>query len=483
MISNLKKLLKNVNFELYGCDENALDSVNINKLTYSSFDATQNDLFVCLKGARFDSHTIIGDVLDAGVKVVVINKEFLPIVKEKYDKRKDVIFIVVKNTRETLASLSINYFDNPAAKLHIIGVTGTKGKTTTSFMIKEALKANGHKVGLIGTLGIIIDDKITPTVNTTPESFVIAKAFDDMVNAGCDYAVMEVSSQALKYHRVDGIIYDYAVWTNIMPEHIGANEHDDFEDYISSKLKIFKQSKNALINSETDYLDRIIDECKKYKVHYIVKDKDVKNLTLSIPGDYNLKNGNMALALSKCLDLDYDKSLNAIENTIVPGRSEVVYNKAGLTIIVDFSYEPTSALNFLQTVNKIHHNRIVAIYGCGGNRSIDRRLGMGEISGKLSDLVILTADNSRYEKTIDIIKDIEKTLSKYKKKDDIEKGYLIIEDRGDAVDYAIKNHKNGDIICVMGKGAEETMEVNGEHIHFNDREEIEKVLIKYNLLN
>lgn len=469
--NSLKKIVQNLDYELLNGD---ISDTSINKVLYDSRNVEKDDLFICLNGARFDAHTKINDVIEKGARVIVVEKDNENLKNIDF---KNVIVITVDNTRKALAIISNNYFGNPSKKLKIIGITGTKGKTTTSFMIKKILEEAGHKVGLIGTIGIFLGEEHIYTDNTTPESYILHKYFAKMLDKNIDYVVMEVSSQSLKLYRVYGIDFEYAVWTNIEPEHIGENEHTDFEDYLNSKLKIFSMAKNAVINSFTKDYDKVVDACKNNNVNLYDK-KENRKFKLQIPGDYNQENASLAYTVGKAIGIDDDTIRKALEKVVVPGRCELVYKDSEIKIIVDFSYENNGAEKFLNTIKESNPKRIVTIYGCGGNRSKDRRYGMGEVTGKLADFVILTADNSRYEKTIDIIADIETTLTKYKKKDDLDKGYIIREDRREAIEYAIKNHRPGDVICVMGKGHEPMMEMNGEKIRFLDREVILDIIGK-----
>ena len=471
-INQIKRILKNLDYKLLN---GIVDDSCINEVVYDSRNVKKDDLFVCLNGARFDSHEKIRDVIEKGAKAIVVDEDNENL---KGIAFKDTIVIGVKNSRIALAIISSNYFDNPSYKLKIIGVTGTKGKTTTSFMIKRILEEAGYKVGLIGTIGIFVGEEHIYTDNTTPESFILHEYFAKMLEAGITHVVMEVSSQSLKYHRVDGIEFDYAVWTNIAPEHIGENEHDSYEDYLNSKLKIFSAAKNAIVNQDTSNFEDVKMACYKNNVKVFEK-TEKKRYNLQIPGEYNQENANLAATCARAIGIDEEIMAKGLESVVVPGRCELVYKDDEMTVIVDFSYENNGAEKFLKTIKETNPKRIVTIYGCGGNRSKDRRYGMGEVTGRLADFVILTADNSRFEKTIDIIADIESTLKKYKKKDDLEKGYIIREDRREAIEYAINNHKPGDVICVMGKGHEPMMEMNGEKVRFLDREVILEIISKY----
>lgn len=472
LIHSLEKIISGFDYKVINGE---IKDNEINNLVYDSRLVKKDDLFVCLNGSRFDSHTKIEEVINSGAKAIVVEEGNNNISNYKFPD--NIIVISTKNSRHALSIISKHYFDDASEKLKIVAITGTKGKTTTTFMIKSILEESGHKVGMIGTIGIFIGDEHIITDNTTPESFVLHESFAKMLDVNIDYVVMEASSQSLKYNRVDGINFEYAVWTNIASEHIGENEHTDFDDYLNSKLKIFSKCKNAVVNSDTDYLDRIKDECKKNNVKLYLKG-ETRKFKLMMPGSYNNDNANLAYTFGKALGVGDEVICRALEKTIVPGRCELVYKDDDFKVIVDFSYENNGTLKFLNTIREENPKRVVAVFGCGGNRSKDRRYGMGEVTGKLADFIVLTADNSRFEKTIDIIADIETTLSEYKKKDDLESGYIIREDRREAIEYAIKHHKKGDVICVMGKGHEPLMEMNGEKIRFLDKEVILDIIEK-----
>lgn len=476
MEKSLEKLISGLKCRVLVGD---IKNVSINKLTYDTRKVESGDIFICIKGAAFDSHTKINEVSEKGAKVIVVD------IKNEHVEGADIndgtIVIAVEDTRIALALISKNYFENPCESMKVIGITGTKGKTTTAFMVKNILEADGFKVGMIGTIGIFYKDKHIETDNTTPESFTLYEYFYEMEKTGCNYVVMEVSSQSLKYHRVCGITFEYVLWTNISVDHIGENEHPNFDDYLNSKLMIFENARYAVINMHTDHFDEVVDKCKKHNVTIHIKNED-NDFDLKMPGKYNIKNASLAYRFGIAIGISERIIRKAIENTVVPGRCEVVYKNDDIEVLVDFAHEKNGAENFLKTMKdyvKGTDKRIVTIFGCGGNRSKDRRYGMGDVVGKLSDFVIVTADNSRFEKTMDIIADIETTLSKHKKKDNLKDGYITIEMRIDAIDYAIKNAKKGDLICVIGKGHETTNEANGVKTHFSDREEILKIIDKY----
>ncbi len=404
--------------------------------------------------------------------------------------RKGVVFVCMKGTRT-------DRFDYPAEKMVTIGVTGTKGKTTTTHMIKTILEACGKKVGMIGTTGIVIGQDVTPTMNTTPESYELHLAFSRMVEAGCEYMVMEVSSQAFKMHRVDGICFDYGLFTNISPDHIGPDEHQDFEEYLFYKSRIFCCSKVGIMNGDDEHWEEVVKDasCKLYSfsmdkdgtdfkaedIRYIAQpdfvglEFDIKgtcelSVRVNIPGRFNVANALAAVSVLSFLDLPKESICHGLEHLNVNGRMEIVYASEKCTVIVDYAHNAVSMESLLSTLRDYHPKRLVCVFGCGGNRSKDRRITMGDSAGRLADFTIITADNSRYEKTEDIIADIRGSLEKTGGK------YIEIPDRREAIRFSIIHAEPGDMIAIIGKGHEDYQEINGVRHHFSDREEVLKAV-------
>lgn len=477
----LKEWLKDIKYEVL---QGSLD-IDAEDVIYDSRKAGEGAVFVCMTGTRTDSHEFIPEVVKAGVKAFVVEREVkLP---------EGITAVRVHNAREALALLSAARFGYPAKKMVTIGVTGTKGKTTTSHMIKTILEACGKKVGMIGTTGIVIGDKVTPTVNTTPESYELHQAFSQMAEAGCEYMVMEVSSQAFKMHRVDGIFFDYGLFTNISPDHIGPGEHENFEEYLYCKSRIFHCSRVGIMNRDDVHFDAVIKDapCRLYtfsmekegsdfkaeNIHYVSLpdfmglEFDVKGIyelsvRVNIPGRFNVANALGAVSVLSFLNLPGDRICHGLEHLSVNGRMEIVHTSEKCTVIVDYAHNAVSMESLLNTLRDYHPKRLVCVFGCGGNRSKDRRTSMGDSAGRLADFTILTADNSRYEKTEDIIADIRESLEKTGGK------FIEIPDRREAIRYSISHAQTGDLIAVIGKGHEDYQEINGERHHFSDREEV-----------
>lgn len=462
--------------------------VEVDEVVYDSRKAGSGAVFVCMRGTRVDSHEFIDEVVNAGVRVLVVERDVkIPA---------GVTVVRVVNGREALALLSAARFGHPAKKMISIGVTGTKGKTTTTHMIKTVLEAAGKKVGMIGTTGIIIGDQITPTLNTTPESYELQQAFAQMADAGCEVMIMEVSSQGLKMHRVDGIHFDYGIFTNISPDHIGPDEHESFDEYLHYKSQIFNRCRVGLMNSDDPHYSQVVKDasCELYDfsltqsasfegehiryvsepdfvgVEFDVCGKYQLDVRVSIPGKFNVYNALAAVSICTFLGISRETICHAMEHIKVNGRMEIVYTSEKCTVIVDYAHNAVSMESLLLTLREYHPRRLVCVFGCGGNRSKDRRYSMGEIGGRLADLSIITADNSRFEKVEDIIADIRGSIEK------TGGNYIEIPDRREAIEYSIVHAEPGDMVAIIGKGHEDYQEINGVRHHFLDREVVEEIV-------
>lgn len=480
----LKKILNNIEYELI---KGSLDT-NITDLCYDSRKVTKDCAFICLDGTQVDGHDFIDTAIKKGASTIFIEKDI--------EVSQPVTVIKLSNTRKDLSLLSINYFDNPASKLTMIGITGTKGKTTTSWMIKNILEEEGKKVGVIGTMGVFIGNNHYETINTTPESYEIQKYLSEMVNQNIEYAIMEVSSQALKVGRVEGMTFDYGIFTNLTKDHIGEGEHENMEDYIYSKSLLFQKSKHGILNIDDKHYqdmtknntcdihtfgknkeaDLIINNIKLLrKEHFIGLELHTKGLIedtflVNTPGEFSAYNAISAILTTKLIGCKLESIKKALSKVAVKGRVEIIPVSSKYSVIIDYAHNGISMTNILNTMREYHPKRIVSLFGCGGNRSKTRRYDMGEISGRLSDFTIITEDNSRYEDINDIMNDIEIGLKKANGK------YIKIEDRKEAIKYAIENAKEGDIILLLGKGHETYREKNGVREHFDEREVIKEII-------
>lgn len=480
----LEKLLNNIEYTLI---KGSLDT-EVTGLYYDSRKVTEGSAFICLSGLQVDGHDYISGAIEKGAAVVIVEKDV--------EIKEEVTVVKLSNTRKNLSQLSINYFDNPASKLIMIGITGTKGKTTTSWMIKNILEEDGKKVGVIGTMGVFINGKHYETVNTTPESYDIQRYLKEMVDSGVEYAVMEVSSQALKVGRVENMTFDYGIFTNLTKDHIGDGEHENMEDYIYSKSLLFQRSKIGILNmDDTHYQDMIKNStCKTYtygknkesdviiedikllrKEHFIGLELQTKGIIedtflINTPGEFSAYNALGAILTTHLIGCKIENIKEALAKVAVKGRVEIVPVSNKYSVIIDYAHNGVSMESILKTMRAYNPKRIVSLFGCGGNRSKDRRYDMGEISGQLADFTIVTEDNSRYEDINDIMNDIEIGLKKTSGE------YIKIADRKDAIKYAMDNAKEGDIILLLGKGHETYREINGVREHLDEREIIKDIL-------
>ena len=471
----------------YTCCQGSLDQ-EVTTVTYDSRKAEPGCMFICIRGAVVDGHKFIPDVVEKGAKVLVVEEEI------KTDP--DVTVILVKDTRYAMAFISAAYFGYPAEKLKTIGITGTKGKTTTTYMVKSILENAGYKVGLIGTIEAIIGDKVIPATNTTPESFVIQKYFRDMVDAGCDCVVMEVSSQGLMLHRTQGFIFDFGIFTNIEPDHIGPNEHRDFAHYLSCKSLLLKQCRVGIVNRDDEHFHKIIDghtctlETYGFSPEADLRAEDAKLVSgkgylgisyhlsglldfpveIDIPGKFSIYNSLTAIAICRHFKVSEENIIKALKVAKVKGRIEMVKVSDEFTLMIDYAHNAMALESLLTTLREYHPHRLVCLFGCGGNRSKYRRYEMGEVSGKLADLTIITSDNPRDEEPQAIIDDIKTGIGKTNGK------YVEIIDRKDAIRYAIEHGEPGDIIILAGKGHEDYQEIKGKKYPMDERVMIADIL-------
>ena len=430
-----------------------------------------------------DGHSFASDAYKKGTRIFAVEKDIsLP---------SDATVIRVRDTRKFLALASANFFGNPANELETVAITGTKGKTSTSFMLKSIYEAAGHKVGVIGSTGVYIGDKKYPSDNSTPESYLIHKYYREMADCGCDIAIIEATSQGFMLNRTYGITFDTGIFTNLSPDHIGAAEHSDFEDYLRCKKMIFSQSKKVIVNRDSDYYDRITENVtcpiytfgsgknadfsfenpefsvgsNKLMTVFECREKSEKHIiNLNTPGYFSLYNAIAAAACARLGGTDYDAIKKGLSEAFVKGRMEIVPVNKNYTVIIDFAHNEYSVKSLFDTIKIYKPSRIISVFGCGGNRSKLRRYSMGEVIGRNSDLSIITSDNSRYEKVEDIIEDILVGM----KKTDGE--YRIIPDRRNAIKEALSEAKEGDVILLIGKGHEDYEEIEGVKYPFDERQ-------------
>lgn len=481
----LASLLEKLRYEVVKGNE----EVEITTLVFDSRKVIAGSVFVCIKGVMSNGHEFAQKAVSMGAVALVVEDEVS--IKEE-----NVTIIKVDQTRKALSYMSAAFFDYPAEKLKTIGITGTKGKTTTAYMVHSILEKAGYKTGLIGTIETIIGDVKIPANNTTPESYYVQEYFNEMVKAGCKCVVMEVSSQGLMLYRVGGFTFDYGIFTNLEPDHIGPGEHKDFADYIACKSLLFQQCKVGILNADDSHLEEILKNHTCLVETYGMSENaslravnvdlhshlgnlgvtyDVKGLMnfhvqVDIPGKFSVYNSLTAIAICRHFSVPTEKIQEALLSVKVKGRVEPIAISKRFTLMIDYAHNAMSLDSVLTTLREYQPKRLVCMFGCGGNRSHDRRFEMGEISSNKADLTVVTSDNPRYEEPQSIIDDIVVGVKRGPGK------YVAICDRKEAIRYCILNAQDGDVILLAGKGHEDYQEVCGQKHHMDERDLIQEIL-------
>ena len=486
----LSDLLSGLTYEIL----QGTTQIEVPAVVYDSRKVTPGCMFICIEGAVSDGHAYAPDVVKGGAAVLVVTKD----VREAIgDAAGDNLTIVkVEDTRYAMAFISAAYFGHPAEKLKVIGITGTKGKTTTTYLIKSILEKAGYKVGLIGTIETIIGDTCIPANNTTPESYILQETFAKMVEEGCQAVVMEVSSQGLMLHRTQGFVFDIGIFTNLAPDHIGPAEHKDFDDYMRCKGLLFKQCKVGIVNADDAHCEDVIKghTCKietfgfsqqaDYRaddfkllsgkgflgIEFTVAGIVNMNVKVHAPGRFSVYNALCAIALCHHFEVKPEQIQEAVLDAKVKGRIEMIKVSDEFTLMIDYAHNAMALESLLTTLKEYNPKRLVCMFGCGGNRSKLRRYEMGEVSGNLADLTVITSDNPRNEDPQDIINDIKTGIGK------TDGAYVEIVDRREAIAYVIENGQPGDIIVLAGKGHEDYQEIKGQKYPMDERVIIEEIL-------
>ena len=481
----LAKLIEGLEYEVL---KGNLD-VSINSINYDSRKVKDGDMFVCIKGFKSDGHNFIDAAINNGAKVIVCEDEA--------DVKDGITLIKFKDTRKALAKIGAKYYDNPCDKLNIIGVTGTNGKTTTAFMIKNILESCNEKVGLIGTIANYIGDEKLETERTTPESLELQELFRNMVDKDVKYCVMEVSSHSLELDRVYGVDFEVGIFTNLTRDHL--DFHKTFENYYKAKYKLFPRSKTSIVNIDDKYGVRITEDLQKEnitnfitygirnKADIMAKNEKLENMDilfdlvtkdktervlLPIPGEYNIYNALGAISACKVLGISLEDIKEGLKHVVVPGRCERAArgHKLPYEIIIDYAHTPDGLENILKTAREFTRGRLISVFGCGGYRDKVKRPQMGKIGTDLSDVAVITSDNPRSEEPNSIIDDIIAGIEK--------DNYIRITNRHEGIEKAMEIAEDGDVIVIAGKGHETYQILNTGTIHFDEREVIEEILKK-----
>ena len=478
----LDQLLNGIEYE---CECDIPLDFEIKNVTDDSRKVLENTLFVCVKGEKYDGHIFAKTAEQAGCVAIVA----------EHKTESNLPHIIVKNSRQALSLLCANLFENPLKKIKLIGVTGTNGKTTTTYILKHILEQNGHKTGLIGTIQNMAGSVTLPTQFTTPEPFELQKLFRDMVTAGCEYVVMEVSSQALEQERVFGCKFIAALFTNLSQDHL--DYHKSMENYLMAKQKLFEQTNIAVINLDDPSSQKIISGISCKTITYSTKDMNAdytaRNINyrpngtdydvvglgiigrakLGLLGGFNVYNTLASVSCAVSLGLPLQGVLDALRTSKgVKGRVEVVPTGRNFNVIIDYAHTPDALLKVLQSINVFKQGRAVVLFGCGGDRDKTKRAQMGKIAIDNADYVIITSDNPRTEPPMSIIDDILQGIGKTKTP------HITIENRKQAIKYAIENAQKDDIIILAGKGHEDYQIIGTEKLHFDEREVVEETLSK-----
>lgn len=462
--------------------------IEITEVIYDSRKVSPGCLFVCIKGAAVDGHTFAAEAAKKGAAAVIVQEDV------KVPPQATVI--QVADSRYALALVSCAWFHHPAEKLRVIGITGTKGKTTTTYMVKSILENAGCKTGLIGTIEAIIGDKVIPANNTTPESYIVQDYFHQMLEAGCRCVVMEVSSQGLMMHRTAGFTFDIGIFTNLEPDHIGPNEHASFEEYMACKGLLFRQCKTGIVNVDDAHWEQVLEGytctletfgfCEKADlraanpqlvkkpgylgVSYRAQGLVNMDVQLDVPGKFSIYNSLTAIAVCRHFQVTAKEIDQALREAKVKGRIEMIPVSQEFTLMIDYAHNAMSLESLLSTLKEYEPKRLVCLFGCGGNRSKLRRYEMGEVSGRLADLTVITSDNPRFEEPQKIIDDIKVGMAKTEGK------YVEIPERKEAIRYVIANGQPGDIIVLAGKGHEDYQEIKGKKYPMDERILIREVV-------
>lgn len=474
----LKKILEGTEYKVL---KGSID-IEINEIQYDSRKVQKGDMFFCIEGYNVDGHDYIEDAIHKGAAVIVCQKDI--------EIKEQCIVIKFENTRKALSLCSANFYGNPSRKMKVIGITGTNGKTTSTYMIKAILERAGYKVGVIGTIANYIGNKKIPAKRTTPESLELQQIFKEMVDEDVDYCVMEVSSHSLSLNRVYGIDFCQSLFTNLTQDHL--DFHKTFDEYFKAKFKLFENSENSIVNIDDKYGEKIytlldgkaqtyslnsksdlqaediIVHSKGAEFHMIYNKEKIK-IGVNIPGKYNVYNalGSLAVCLNEGIDIMH--GVDGLKEVTVPGRCEIVtrnYN-LGFDVIIDYAHTPDGLENILKTAREFTEKRLISVFGCGGDRDRTKRPIMGHIGSSISDVTIITSDNPRTEEPMSIIDDILKGVE--------EDSYVVV-DRREAIKKAISIAKKGDVIVVAGKGHEDYQILKNKTIHFDEREVVEEII-------
>ena len=485
MSKSLNQLLKGLEYRIVTEDSSDVLSLKIPAIVYDRRQLSEGCLFFCCYFSGRTGPEYLELAIEKGAKVIVLEESMAagkPFPKE-------IVLVFVKDARYAMACMYSAWYDHPSKKMTMIGVTGTKGKTSITYFLKRILERAGRKVGLIGTIETIIGQDHIPSVNTTPEPPLLQSSLARMAEEGIDAVVMEVSSQALKYERSEGILFDIGIFTNISPDHIGKGMHTDFADYLSAKSRLFRQCRVGIVNADEPLInDILLNHTCSIRTYGIERNADLRALdirsfisegelgvsfrtkglkemdvSLSVPGKFSVLNALAAILCAIELGTKDSVIVSALKDIHVRGRMERVPLSRTFTVLIDYAHNSFALETLLSALRQYHPKRLICVFGCGGSSAVMRRRGMGEVSGRLADFTILTSDNPRFEDPREIIEDILSGLLPTGGR------YSVIPDRKEAIASAIRNREEGDLIVIAGKGHETFQEIQGIKYPMEDR--------------
>ena len=447
-------------------------------------------VFVCIRGVERDGHRYAAQAEQAGAAAIVAEEEIgCPGCTGR------AVPLLVPSSRRAWAQMCANWFGRPAERLHLVGITGTNGKTSETYMLKAILEGCGQKVGLIGTIQNMIGDRVLPSAHTTPDPYDLHSMFALMAAEGCTYAVMEVSSHALDQERVSGCTFDAAIFTNLTQDHL--DYHKTMENYLAAKKKLFQMCRRAVVNADDPWTPKLVEglscpvltySTQKNEADYVAKnirprpdgvdfelvgDSRIGRVRLGIPGLFSVYNALAAAACGLVLGLPFDRLIEALSQAKgVKGRAEIVPTGRNFTVVIDYAHTPDGLEKICRTMKECSHGRLVTLFGCGGDRDKGKRPKMAAAAASLSDFLIITSDNPRTEDPEAIIRDILAGLPQGGKA----VPYTVIPNRVEAIHWAVRNAQPGDTLLLAGKGHETYQILKQEVIHLDEREVVADAL-------
>lgn len=471
-------------------------AVDIKDITDDSRKVREDSLFICIRGMETDGHAYIHEALKKGAAALLVENDYYESHKNELKNCGSVTVVSVQDTRQAAAAAAAAYYGYPSEELKVIGITGTKGKTTTSYMVRAILEKAGYKTGLLGTIDYGLGDLRLASERTTPEAIDIQKYLRHMADNGCQFAVMEVSSQGLKLHRADHIRFDVGVFTNLGSDHISAREHADMNEYAGCKAMLFQKCRIGIGNKDDAWYDRIFEQatCKREtfscETQADFRAEDItlvnrdgwlgtlfsvgsKEYSVAVPGLFSVYNALAAIAVCSHYGISPDVMRSALSETMVKGRVEIIKTDRPYMVLIDYAHNAMSLKNILTTMRRYHPYRLMVLFGCGGGRARGRRREMGRVAGKYADFTVITSDNPRYEEPEAIMQEIQAGMAETTGE------YIMIPDRKAAIRYLLGQGQRGDILILAGKGHELYQEVAGQKIDFDERKIVREILNEY----